>query len=74
MTLADPEAPWTVKAAALLMVVFAVTEIVMALGRGGAVRIPAKAITCFGDGDRSSERSDERLCVVQPPWHIVPAS
>jgi len=38
MTLAAPEAPWTVKAAALRMVVFAVTEIVMTLGRGGAER------------------------------------
>jgi hypothetical protein len=43
-------------------------------GEGFLVRISPKAITLFGDGDRSSERSDERLSVVQPPWHIVPAS
>jgi len=38
------------------------------------VRIPAKAITWSGDGDRSSERSDALLCSPQPPRFTVAAS
>ena len=39
------------------------TMFVCIVSQAGEVllRISPKAITCFGEGDRSSERSDERL-------------